>query len=1067
MIVPKIVLKTDTKMIKKKSKRERRGEDEDNGFAIWGGYMAAKISKLEDQFTVQAGKETEHESNIFQGIAIYVNGYTVPGADELKRIMILHGGVFHHYETRKTTHIIASNLPDTKVKQLKTLNVVKPAWIVDSVTAGTLLDFRKYLLYSNHTKSQPRLNFQQEISSKKTIKKDNELLPCDQDSESNSVDNETKCKEVDTSTCLRSENEQQHTDHCGNGGVENGLRELVKSCPDSPSLVKSKQSPGSSPSKARTASASRRTAVEPQFLSEFYGNSRLHHLSTMGAMFKEYVAKLREDSQGDFPGIKRLMEWKKNSGIRQDLGADDDIIDDFDDETFMNERNKKVPCPTKTIMHIDMDCFFVSVGLRNRPDLHGCPVAVTHAKGNASRVREGTNRQYEREFYRQRFQNRLKQRQSGRSGENEKVERKSRLDDVDENESLSEIASCNYEARKAGVKNGMFFGTAIKLCPDLKTIPYDFEGYKEVSYKLYDILASYTLEIEAVSCDEMYVNCSEILKKANVTSLEFASFLRAELKEATGCTASAGFGSNPLQARLATKKAKPNGQFHLLPTDVEMFMHNIKVEDLPGVGHSLAYRLHAEGITDCRDLQRLSLASLQRKFGNKTGETLHQHARGDDQRALDVCHQRKSVSAEVNYGIRFTTQKEAEAFVQQLAQEVVSRMKQARVRSRQVTLKLMIRAKDAPVETAKFMGHGACDNISRSVSLGTPTDDPDIIYREAVALERQLKISPSDLRGVGIQMNRLVHSATSGSAKSTVLTKFLGLKKTKEENSEARIESDGGKRIGTESNNVKSPSKRIESTKISQCAEVSNIPVGRVTGLIGEVKMEKKRSAVNDKMSEERKLVEHETDSKNKSFSKVGRTAASCDHVGSPVGGKPKITSEDSNPIPILTPPVEVPMMTLSQARKLVRAWVTSEVNPQTCDVVMFTNYIQRLVLARHLEDVDILFSLLHRLLINKGRPWKAAYGTIVKNTQTIMQTVYGANLKFLKQCFLITLKLCIHIILECFFVFHILHEKLSIKIIRHCNLICPLAIKVDFKQARKKEKPDQIFRQKYRIITE
>ncbi|KAK7866771.1 hypothetical protein R5R35_008756 [Gryllus longicercus] len=979
-------------MIKKKSKRERRGEDEDNGFAMWGGYMAAKISKLEEQFTVQAGKETEHESNIFQGIAIYVNGYTVPGADELKRIMILHGGVFHHYETRKTTHIIASNLPDTK---LKTLNVVKPAWIVDSVTAGTLLDFRKYLLYSNHTKSQPRLNFQQEISSKKTIKEDSELLPCDQDSESNSLDNETKCKEVDTNTCLRSENEQQHTNHCRNGVVETGLRELVKSCPDSPSLVKSKQSPGSSPSKARTANPSRRTAVEPQFLSEFYGNSRLHHLSTMGAMFKEYVAKLREDSQGDFPGIKRLMEWKKNSGIRQDLGADEDLIDDFDDETFMNERNKKVPCPTKTIMHIDMDCFFVSVGLRNRPDLHGCPVAVTHAKGNASRVREGTNRQYEREFYRQRFQTRLKQRQSGRSGENEEVERKSRLDDVDENESLSEIASCNYEARKAGVKNGMFFGTAIKLCPGLKTIPYDFEGYKEVSYKLYDILASYTLEIEAVSCDEMYVNCSEILKKANVTSLEFASFLRAELKEATGCTASAGFGSNPLQARLATKKAKPNGQFHLLPTDVEMFMHNIKVEDLPGVGHSLAYRLHAEGITDCRDLQRLSLASLQRKFGNKTGETLHQHARGEDQRALDVCHQRKSVSAEVNYGIRFTTQREAEAFVQQLAQEVVSRMKQARVRGRQVTLKLMIRAKDAPVETAKFMGHGACDNISRSVSLGTPTDDPDIIYREAVALERQLKISPSDLRGVGIQMNRLVHSATSGSAKSTVLTKFLGLKKTKGENSEARIESDGGKRVGTESNNVKSPSKCIESKKISQCTEVSNVPVRRETGLIGEVKMEKKRSAVNDKMCQERKLVEQETESKIKSFSKAGRTAASCDHVvGSPVAGKPKLTSEESNPIPILTPPVEVPMMTLSQARKLVRAWVTSEVNPQTCDVVMFTNYIQRLVLARHLEDVDILFSLLHRLLINKGRPWKAAYGTIVKNTQTIMQTVYGANLK-------------------------------------------------------------------------
>lgn len=114
-------------------------------------------------------------------------------------------------------------------------------------------------------------------------------------------------------------------------------------------------------------------------------------------------------------------------------------------------------------MHIDMDCFFVSVGLRDRPDLKGKPVAVTHArtnKGNAN----NTDRQVEFSLYMQRLP-------EGATG---------KIEDLDNNCSLSEIASCSYEARKYGIKNGMFLGAALKLCPDLKTIPYNFE----VKFKL-------------------------------------------------------------------------------------------------------------------------------------------------------------------------------------------------------------------------------------------------------------------------------------------------------------------------------------------------------------------------------------------------------------------------------------------------------------------------------------------------------------------------------------------------------------------------------------------------------
>ena len=77
---------------------------------------------------------------------------------------------------------------------------------------------------------------------------------------------------------------------------------------------------------------------------------------------------------------------------------------------------------------------------------------------------------------------------------------------------MSEIASCSYEARAVGVRNGMFLGAARKLCPEIYCVPYQFEQYRQVSQKLYDILVTYSHEIEAVSCDEAYIDVSETLE---------------------------------------------------------------------------------------------------------------------------------------------------------------------------------------------------------------------------------------------------------------------------------------------------------------------------------------------------------------------------------------------------------------------------------------------------------------------------------------------------------------------------------------------------------------------------
>lgn len=100
----------------------------------------------------------------------------------------------------------------------------------------------------------------------------------------------------------------------------------------------------------------------------------------------------------------------------------------------------------------------------------------------------------------------------------------------------------------------------------------------------------------------MYVDVTKILKKSGITVVEWASHIRHEIMERTGCPCSTGFGANRLQARLATKKAKPNGQYYLEPEEVDNYMYDLPLEDLPGVGYATIIKLHNLGLKTCGDL---------------------------------------------------------------------------------------------------------------------------------------------------------------------------------------------------------------------------------------------------------------------------------------------------------------------------------------------------------------------------------------------------------------------------------------------------------------------------------
>lgn len=134
--------------------------------------MDAKIQKLEKQFATNAAHNPYKKSDLFAGISIFVNGLTQPSADELKRIMMAHGGIYHtYYRSGVTTYIIASQLPDVKIRQMRaSRTIIRADWVVDCLCQQRIVDYAQYLLFSDSTSAaQPKLNFAKKSSSSTTM----------------------------------------------------------------------------------------------------------------------------------------------------------------------------------------------------------------------------------------------------------------------------------------------------------------------------------------------------------------------------------------------------------------------------------------------------------------------------------------------------------------------------------------------------------------------------------------------------------------------------------------------------------------------------------------------------------------------------------------------------------------------------------------------------------------------------------------------------------------------------------------------------------------------------------
>ncbi|KAJ6151391.1 hypothetical protein N7470_006988 [Penicillium chermesinum] len=259
---------------------------------------------------------------------------------------------------------------------------------------------------------------------------------------------------------------------------------------------------------------------------------------------------------------------------------------------------------------------------------------------------------------------------------------------------------------------------------------------------------------------------------------EIAQRLRDEVKEKTGCAVSVGIGANVLQAKVALRKAKPAGQFQLKPDEVLEFIGNLDVRDLPGVGYSMTAKLEELGVKLVKDLREFTRERLSSSLGPKTGVRLWEYSRGMDKTEVGNEVVRKSISAEVNWGIRFTNQEQSEDFVKSLCEELNRRLVDNLVKGKHLTLKVMRRSMDAPLEPVKHLGHGKCDTFNKSAVLGVATNSPDILAKEAISMLRTFNFSPGDLRGLGVQMTKLEPIKTGPSANLDSSQKLLSFSKS-------------------------------------------------------------------------------------------------------------------------------------------------------------------------------------------------------------------------------------------------------------------------------------------------
>ncbi|WP_394145431.1 DNA polymerase IV [Vibrio atypicus] len=245
----------------------------------------------------------------------------------------------------------------------------------------------------------------------------------------------------------------------------------------------------------------------------------------------------------------------------------------------------------RKIIHVDMDCFYAAVEMRDNPSYRGRPLAV---------------------------------------GGHEKQR--------------GVLSTCNYEARKFGIRSAMPTARALQLCPNLLVVPGRMQVYKEVSGQIRAIFERYTHLIEPLSLDEAFLDVTES-KQCHGSATLIAESIRRDIWSELNLTASAGIAPVKFLAKVASDMNKPNGQYVIPPEMVQDEVDKLPLEKIPGVGKVSLEKLHQAGYFVGKDIKESNYRDLLLRFG-RLGASLWNKSHGIDNRDVVVERERKSVGVE-------------------------------------------------------------------------------------------------------------------------------------------------------------------------------------------------------------------------------------------------------------------------------------------------------------------------------------------------------------------------------------------------------------------------------------
>lgn len=337
--------------------------------------------------------------------------------------------------------------------------------------------------------------------------------------------------------------------------------------------------------------------------------------------------------------------------------------------------------PERRIAHIDMDAFFASIEQLDHPEWRGQPLAV----GDGPR---------------------------------------------------SVVSAASYEIRAFGVHSAMPVLQAKKLCPHGLFVPVRMWRYKELSRRVMAVLSHFSPLVEQASVDEAYLDATG-LERLFGPPEEFASTLRAAVKQETGLTCSVGMAPVRFLAKIASDFRKPDGQTIIGPEDVRGFLDVLPVRKIPGVGGRTLETLQKLGVCCAGDLLRHPREFWQRSLGER-GLWLHALAQGRDDRPVTPFTPPKSSSAENTFTRDTRDPAVLRRWLLLQSERVGADLRAQGVRGRTVTLK------------AKFADF---TQVTRARTLAEPVCDTQSIFDTALCLLAELN-PRKDLRLIGVGVSQ-------------------------------------------------------------------------------------------------------------------------------------------------------------------------------------------------------------------------------------------------------------------------------------------------------------------------